>query len=342
MASQRLCGRLGNVRGHEQLTGRLLTSTQAAGNPTNSFTQNFVYDASGNTIFQQGADAANLADVAHFYSGDGKLRAVDRRTSTQSGNEYQTVWEEYRYDALGRRVWVRTQYECGGTMNDARCAMNPVRRTIWDGDQALYEIQMQEAEAENDGIPTLTSALAGQAIYPSTLTGRVLHTYGPGIDQPLSVIRLGYVGRAPFAVIPLWDSNGRAPFLVFSNGGRCDPVNCGLNTIWAVGNRPYGSKSNGYVYDGNPQYHVWLGNVMQDQHDASGLLYRRNRYYDPQTGRFTQEDPIGLAGGLNLYGFANGDPVGYGDPFGLSPCRASNDWANCPLDFGNGVPRQSR
>src|SRR2546430_10881468 len=31
----------------------------------------------------------------------------------------------------------------------------------------------------------------------------------------------------------------------------------------------------------------------------------------------TQEDPIGLAGGLNLYGFAGGDPVNYSDPFGL-------------------------
>jgi len=31
--------------------------------------------------------------------------------------------------------------------------------------------------------------------------------------------------------------------------------------------------------------------------------------YDPATGRFTQEDPAGLAGGLNAYGFAGGDPV---------------------------------
>ena len=35
--------------------------------------------------------------------------------------------------------------------------------------------------------------------------------------------------------------------------------------------------------------------------------------------RFTQEDPIGLAGGLNLYGFASGDPVNFSDPFGLCP-----------------------
>jgi len=32
---------------------------------------------------------------------------------------------------------------------------------------------------------------------------------------------------------------------------------------------------------------------------------------------WTQQDPIGLAGGLNLYGFAHGDPVNFSDPFGL-------------------------
>jgi uncharacterized protein RhaS with RHS repeats len=34
-------------------------------------------------------------------------------------------------------------------------------------------------------------------------------------------------------------------------------------------------------------------------------------------GQFTQPDPIGLAGGLNLYGYAGGDPVNRSDPFGL-------------------------
>jgi hypothetical protein len=36
-------------------------------------------------------------------------------------------------------------------------------------------------------------------------------------------------------------------------------------------------------------------------------------------GLFTQEDPIGLAGGMNLYGFAGGDPINFSDPFGLNP-----------------------
>ena len=53
--------------------------------------------------------------------------------------------------------------------------------------------------------------------------------------------------------------------------------------------------------------------------DPTRALYRRNRSYDPASGRFTQEDPIGLAGGINLYGFAGGDPVNFSDPFGLCP-----------------------
>ena len=54
---------------------------------------------------------------------------------------------------------------------------------------------------------------------------------------------------------------------------------------------------------------AWMGSLITESRDASGLYYRRNRFYDPETGQFTQEDPTGLAGGLNLYGFANGDPV---------------------------------
>ncbi|HBD35725.1 MAG TPA: hypothetical protein DC084_19300, partial [Cupriavidus sp.] len=37
-------------------------------------------------------------------------------------------------------------------------------------------------------------------------------------------------------------------------------------------------------------------------HDAeTGLHYNRHRYYDPGSGRFTSKDPIGLAGGINVY-----------------------------------------
>ncbi|MGK6329658.1 RHS repeat-associated core domain-containing protein, partial [Erwinia sp. DT-104] len=45
------------------------------------------------------------------------------------------------------------------------------------------------------------------------------------------------------------------------------------------------------------------------------------RYYDPVGGRFTQVDPIGLAGGINTYGYV-GDPLVWVDPLGLSKCTS--------------------
>jgi len=46
---------------------------------------------------------------------------------------------------------------------------------------------------------------------------------------------------------------------------------------------------------------TWYGSLIEEKTDDSGLMYMRNRYYNPATGSFTQEDPIGIAGGLNTY-----------------------------------------
>ncbi|EOG1984746.1 RHS repeat-associated core domain-containing protein [Proteus mirabilis] len=49
------------------------------------------------------------------------------------------------------------------------------------------------------------------------------------------------------------------------------------------------------------------------------MHYNTFRYYAPDLGRFTQQDPIGLAGGINLYAYAP-NPLTWVDPLGLS-CR---------------------
>ena len=49
--------------------------------------------------------------------------------------------------------------------------------------------------------------------------------------------------------------------------------------------------------------------------DETGLQYLRSRYYDPSTGRFTQEDTW-LDQGPNLYSYCNNDPVNNVDPSG--------------------------
>ena len=49
----------------------------------------------------------------------------------------------------------------------------------------------------------------------------------------------------------------------------------------------------------------------------TGLHYNRFRYYEPGSGRFVSQDPIGLQGGINLIQYAS-NPTGWIDPFGLS------------------------
>jgi RHS repeat-associated protein len=47
----------------------------------------------------------------------------------------------------------------------------------------------------------------------------------------------------------------------------------------------------------------------------TGLHYNTFRYYDPDIGRFASQDPIGLAGGVNLYQYGP-NPIGWIDPWG--------------------------
>ena len=49
----------------------------------------------------------------------------------------------------------------------------------------------------------------------------------------------------------------------------------------------------------------------------TGLNYNYQRTYDPITGRYTQNDPLGLNGGLNPFGYVEADPILYVDALGL-------------------------
>ncbi len=51
---------------------------------------------------------------------------------------------------------------------------------------------------------------------------------------------------------------------------------------------------------------------------TSGLIGFPFRAYDPSFARFTTHDPIGEAGGINLYGFVANSPINRVDPLGLS------------------------
>ncbi len=51
--------------------------------------------------------------------------------------------------------------------------------------------------------------------------------------------------------------------------------------------------------------------------------YNYHRYYDPSIGRYLRPDPIGLAGGINLFVYAQNNPINWIDPGGL--CRKKGE-----------------
>jgi RHS repeat-associated protein len=74
----------------------------------------------------------------------------------------------------------------------------------------------------------------------------------------------------------------------------------------------------------------------QYEDTESGYHYNWHRYYDPSTGRYLTPDPIGLAGGLNGYGYAGQDPMGAVDPWGLYRMVMGFE-VNNPAAFAGGV-----
>jgi RHS repeat-associated protein len=61
--------------------------------------------------------------------------------------------------------------------------------------------------------------------------------------------------------------------------------------------------------------YLWTGREFDR---VTGLQYNRTRYYDPTTGRWTTEDPIGFkSGDTNLYRYERDDPTNRKDPDGL-------------------------
>ena len=76
--------------------------------------------------------------------------------------------------------------------------------------------------------------------------------------------------------------------------------------------KPYGER---VLISGT--YETAKGYTGHDYLPETGMILTRYRAYDPMTGRWLSSDPIGEEGGMNLYGYVEGDPINAVDPQGL-------------------------
>ncbi len=98
----------------------------------------------------------------------------------------------------------------------------------------------------------------------------------------------------------------------------------GLGTVSSLSSSA-GALANTYTYDSYGKRTTSTGSLTnplqytgRDLDSETGLYYNRARYYDPTSGRFISEDPIGFDGGGNFYSYALNNPINLRDPSGNS------------------------
>ncbi len=137
------------------------------------------------------------------------------------------------------------------------------------------------------------AAMIGEYNGLGALQRRFVH--GPGLDEPL----VWYEGAGT--------SDRR--WLLADERGSIVAVSDGAGAATNINTYDeYGVPGAGNV--GRFQYtgQMWLSEV--------GVYHYKNRAYAPSLGRFLQTDPIGTAGGVNLYAYVGGDPMNLVDPSG--------------------------
>jgi RHS repeat-associated protein len=177
-------------------------------------------------------------------------------------------------------------------------------RVWWDGDQALVEERTPEGTSD---------------VSNSGLVGNI---HGLTLDEPLAVM-------SDQTRIVNYNWRGQGESSVFPNGqaGDASLGNSATEIDWPALTQAQTYFTPGPGSGGGSNPKRWMGTFVANGQGTTGMLYRRNRYFSPVSGQFTQSDPIGIAGGMNAYGFASGDPVNYSDPFGF--CTRADGWTNC-------------
>ena len=135
------------------------------------------------------------------------------------------------------------------------------------------------------------------------------YTYGPGVDNILSMTTYGAVTNTYFY---LKDSLGSVHALVNTNGAVVEQYKY---TAWGEVTvlSSNGSVLTSSTYDNRV---TWMGREISWN---TGLMFFRSRYYLPAGGRWLSKDRIGISGGENLYEFVQNCPVMLRDPSGNNP-----------------------
>ena len=245
----------------------------------------YYYDSHGNLVLK----TMRRMEPSH------NAEAQDEFLAWQSG-DYAYMWQgngmlrsvtrpdgktvTFRYDALGRRI---------EKVFDGR-----VYRYFWDGDVILHEWDYAESDRPNTVVTE-----TGEVTLDRPEPVENLNTWVYDSDSNVPTAKI--VGDRHYSIIS--DYIGR-PVQAYDDNG---------NIVWQADYDIYGNLRN---LHGCGQF-IPFRQLGQYEDEETGLYYNRFRYYDPNTGTYISQAPIGLAGNNpTLYGYVR-DCNKLCDSFGL-------------------------
>ena len=300
--------------------GQLTRSTaqSTAGFSWNGVT-NFAYNSQSQLTQEastRGAAWSGNTTDNYAYNGAGNPTSWKGQTRAFNLDNQETTGSAFLYDGAGNTTQLpngnlatpttpaptqKLVYNAQGQLAELRDAANVViakygyrgdGKRAWKEDANgvrsyfYYAGQQMIAVSNGDNASTLllwgADGLVGMRSSVSGVVTRRYHLYDPQGNLAQTLDESGaVVSSSAFGAWgePLRDANGNVSAGAFG----------------------YGAKF-GYWRDGE-----------------SGFVLCTYRYYDPSGGRWISRDPIGYAGGSDLYGYVENDPANKIDPSGLAP-----------------------
>ena len=279
------------------------THWQPDGTPVPALDQQFAYDANGRLA--RVALATTTWVLEHDASGNRRAVSIDGDV-----RPYATEVDSNRLSGIGNPQQVLAHDSAGTVVAaDYQATYNPAGQLDTLTRAGITTTYSYDSSGRR--IRKSTGTPQGTLVFVYDHLGQLLGEYD---GHGRTVREYIWLGHVPVAVVVgdtvhfVHTDHLDTPRLVVDRQGH---------TRWRWLAEPFGSTAPEEDPSGLGALGYPLRFAGQYADPESGLFYNGQRYYDPQTARYHQSDPIGLVGGINTYSYVEGQPTGYTDPDGL-------------------------
>lgn len=297
--------------------------------------------------YLQNAGAANEQLLERIdYSYDAKGQRTAKTTLNNHGTGISDTPMQATYDAANRMQSITLRpssdagthktynlsYDANGNLIEKVNAADSGERTVYTWDAADKLIALSKTENGQTTTASFQYDLFGRRVSSSVQEGSnpaqtVQYLYEG--QQALGEIRSQRLSHRLITGLSLDETIAR---IAIAGTGAADLqasrqlLTDALNSVIAQANAQGTGIANSYSYSPygetsivGPDSTNNTGQYTSRENDAqgaTGLYFYRARYYDPILKRFISEDPIGLAGGVNVFAYVDGNPISFNDPTG--------------------------